>query len=153
VNTLQSPIRPYRSRGRLNHYPRILIIDDDPALLESLTEMLKIRLGRVHIETCRNPALAVGHGMTEPLRFNLCDVSMPDINGLALLPPLRHSAPDAAIVIMSAIADKGVQGATVFLAKPFDRDVLTATLKHLLTEIPDVKRFQSLPARRPVGLS
>jgi CheY-like chemotaxis protein len=138
LNTLETFLVPRQPRRR-STYSRILIIDDDPALLEALAEMLTIRLGSVHVETCRHPALAVG--MVRQRRYDLilCDVSMPDINGLALLPLLRDSAPDAAIVMMSAVADKGVQDkacldrATAFLTKPFDRDRLTATLKHLLT--------------------
>jgi CheY-like chemotaxis protein len=139
VNTLESAIRSCRQPRRKSTYPRILIIDDDPVLLESLAEMLTIRLGPVHVETCRKPALPGGMVRRQAYDLILCDVSMPDINGLALLPFLRDSAPDAAIVMMSAVADKGVQDkafldwATAFLTKPFDRDGLTATLKQLLT--------------------
>jgi CheY-like chemotaxis protein len=137
VNALELPTPSCQTRRRLNN-TRILIIDDDPALLESLAEMLTIRLGRVHVDTCSNPSFAgsmVRRGRYEVI---LCDISMPHINGLMILPILRHSAPNAAIVLMSAVADKGVQekafidGATAFLAKPFDREVLTGTLKQLL---------------------
>ena len=139
MDALEVSLRSYQRRHRST--PRILIIDDDPALLESLAEMLMIRLGRVHVDTCSIPAFAVGMVRREGYDIILCDISMPDINGLTLLPSLRDSTPDAAIVMMSAVANNGDQekafsnGATAFLAKPFDRDLLTATLKEVLRNI------------------
>ncbi|MDQ6733279.1 MAG: response regulator [Nitrospirota bacterium] len=102
--------------------------------------MLTIRLGHVHVDTCSNPASARDMAQRGEYDLILCDVSMPHINGLTLLPWLRHSAPHATIVMMSGVADEGVQekafmyGATTFLAKPFDRDSLTLTLKQLLLQ-------------------
>lgn len=61
----------------------------------------------------------------------LCDVSMPGMNGLTLLPSLRSSAPHASVVMMSGDLDLDVQqkamnlGATTILLKPFDRLPLT----------------------------
>ena len=58
MDTLGLPLRSGHSRRRSTH-PRLLIIDDDPALLESLAEMLTIRLAQVHVETCSHPAFAL----------------------------------------------------------------------------------------------
>lgn len=128
------------STGRTGGTPnaRILLIDDDPALLESLAEMLRIRLEQVQIETCSNPALAVAVAQRGSFDLILCDVRMPQMNGLTLLPQLRGAAPHAAIVMMSGMLDDTVRsrafayGATTFLAKPFDRESLTINLKQAL---------------------
>lgn len=120
--------------------PRILLIDDDPALLEGLGQMLAIRLQRVQIETCDGSALALPTARQGQYDVILCDVWMPGIDGLELLPDLRQAAPDAVIFMMSAVLDDGVKewavaaGATGFLVKPFDRDVLTMTLKQVLQQ-------------------
>jgi DNA-binding NtrC family response regulator len=143
MDTSGLSLRSGHSRRRSTH-PRLLIIDDDSALLESLAGMLTIRLGRVHVETCSHPGFARSMVRRDGYEIILCDVSMPDIDGLALLPALRDSAPDAAIVMMSAVANPDVQknallnGATAFVTKPFDREMLTVTLQHLLEDITHV---------------
>lgn len=77
-------------------------------------------------------------GATISISFALCDVSMPTMNGLELLPSLRRAAPAASILMMSAVGDRSVRnralagGATGFVAKPFDRETLTMTLKQAL---------------------
>lgn len=117
---------------------KILLIDDDPSLLVGLSEMLHIRLGSVQVDTCLGPSFAVHMLQQKQYDLILCDVSMPEINGLDLLPKLRKAAPVAAIFMMSAALDSSVRtsalanGATGFIAKPFDRDALTFTLKQTL---------------------
>jgi CheY-like chemotaxis protein len=117
---------------------RILLIDDDAALLEGLAEMLRIRLQSVHVDLCHGSAFAVRmlqHGQYDVI---LCDVNMPNTNGLELLPRLRKANADASILMMSATLDYSISnraladGATGFVSKPFDRDALTMTLKQAL---------------------
>jgi DNA-binding NtrC family response regulator len=117
---------------------RILIIDDDEALLAGLADMLKIRLQDVQVDTCRDPVLAVGMARQHDYDLILCDVCMPAVSGLELLPQLRYERPNVAIIAMSGIADQPLSdatvlsGATAFLAKPFERDVLTTVIKAAL---------------------
>jgi CheY-like chemotaxis protein len=118
---------------------RILVVDDDAALLEGLAEMLRIRLQPVHVDTCHGSRLAVKMVQQGQYDVILCDVWMPIMNGLELLPRLREAAPEASILMMSAVVDRSVRskvladGATGFVVKPFDRDALTMTLKQALT--------------------
>ena len=120
---------------------RILLIDDDPALLVGLADMLKLRLWRIAVDTCENPGDAVERVKSVPFDLILCDVCMPWISGLDLLPALREAAPHACIVMMSGDPwDKTLQaraaayGVTTFLPKPFDRQAVTTGLKALLNQ-------------------
>jgi CheY-like chemotaxis protein len=74
---------------------RILLVDDDAALLEGLAEMLTIRLQPVHVDTCHGSRLAVKMVQQGQYDVILCDVWMPVMNGLELLPRLRKTAPEA----------------------------------------------------------
>lgn len=136
---------------------RILLIDDDKALLEGLAGMLTIRFKGIHVDTCSNPMAAQAVVQSGQYDLILCDVSMPGMNGLALLPHLRYSAPHASIVMMSAVADEGVReyayscGATTFIAKPFNREVLTMTLQLLLGNRTERRHGHDLPCREPVS--
>jgi two-component system response regulator PfeR len=117
---------------------RILIIDDDEALLAGLADMLKIRLEDVEVNMCSDPVLAVGMARQHDYDLILCDVCMPRISGLELLPQLRYERPNVAIIAMSGVADQSLNdaallsGATAFLAKPFEREVLTTVIKAVL---------------------
>src|SRR3569832_2000698 len=84
---------------------RMLLIDDDPALLDGLAEMVSIRLQPVQVDLCRNPEFAVMMVQRGQHDVILCDVSMPTINGLDLLPRLRKAAPAASILLMSGVED------------------------------------------------
>jgi DNA-binding NarL/FixJ family response regulator len=118
---------------------RILLIDDDPALLSGLAETLRLRLGTELVHTCPNPMSAPAMVQRAQYDLILCDVWMPQMNGLTLLPQLRQLAPRTPILMMSGVADEGIKttalgyGATQFLAKPFDRQSLAATLKQVMT--------------------
>jgi DNA-binding response OmpR family regulator len=117
---------------------RILIIDDDTALLAALTDTLKLRLAGIVVETATSGA--EGFERAERLAYNiiLCDISMPDIDGLSLLPRLKQIAPDSAIMMMTAHGEESVQrtalrlGALELIRKPFDRASLVRTLKQVL---------------------
>jgi DNA-binding response OmpR family regulator len=131
---------------------RILIIDDDEALLAGLADMLKIRLEDVHVATCADPVSAVGMARQDDYDLILCDVCMPRISGLKLLPQLRNERPNAAIIAMSGIADQSLNdaallsGATAFLAKPFERDVLTTVVKAVLNEADSNSMNVAIPS-------
>lgn len=117
---------------------KILIIDDDPALLEGLADMLNIRVEGVQVDTCSDPTFAVGMVRQQDYDLIFCDLCMPGISGLELLPRLRYEAPNAGVIAMSGAADTSVintavlYGATDFLAKPFGREVLTMMVKAAL---------------------
>lgn len=119
---------------------RILIIDDDQALLTGLTEMLQLCLWRAEIETCSHPASAVSIAQDGNYDLILCDCWMPETSGLDLLPRLRQAAPHASILMMSGAVNDAVQktalsrGARQVLAKPFDRQSLTSLLKQALKD-------------------
>jgi DNA-binding response OmpR family regulator len=117
---------------------RILIIDDDEALLAGLADMLNIRLDDVQVDTCSDPVFAVGMARQHGYDLILCDVCMPGISGLELLPQLRYGRPNIAIIAMSGVADQSLRdaalsyGATAFIAKPFEREVLSTVVKAAL---------------------
>lgn len=120
------------------HHARILIIDDDAVLLTALADTLKIRLGHIVIDTANSGA--DGLAQVESHRYNiiLCDISMPDLNGLALLPRLKKIAPDSAIIMTTADGEESTRrtaarlGALALIQKPFDRPALVRTLKQAL---------------------
>jgi two-component system response regulator AtoC len=112
---------------------RILIVDDDEALRESLALTLAAEAYEVVAAADGNAALR--HAEVQPFDVVLCDLRMPGIDGLELLPQLARRLPGATIVLMSAYgtADLAIEamkrGAYDYLAKPFAPSELLLTLR------------------------
>jgi two-component system response regulator AtoC len=101
---------------------RILVVDDDEALRESLALLLAAEGYEVLTAGDAEAALA---RLDEPVDVVLCDVRMPGMDGLELLPELIRRLPGAPVLMMSAYGsgDLAVEalkrGAFDYLAKPF----------------------------------
>jgi two-component system response regulator AtoC len=102
---------------------RVLIVDDD----ESLRDSLALVLGAEGFEVA---AAADGERALSQLDeaapdIVLCDLRMPGIGGLDLVPELVRRRPDATVILMSAWASDELaleamrRGAYDYLAKPF----------------------------------
>ncbi len=102
---------------------RILIIDDDEALRESLQFVLAAEGYEAVAAAEGLQALRLAEG--SPFDAVLCDLRMPGIDGLELVPQLAQRLPETTIILMSAYgsADLAIEamqrGAYDFLAKPF----------------------------------
>ncbi len=102
---------------------RILIVDDDEALRESLSLVLSAE----EYEVLAAPDGAAALLLLEkgPVDVVLCDLRMPGVDGLELLPQLARRLPGATLILMSAhggpdLAIEALQrGAYDYLAKPF----------------------------------
>jgi CheY-like chemotaxis protein len=117
---------------------RILIIDDDTALLTALADTLKLRLEGIVIDTANSGSDGTARAERNNYNIILCDVSMPDIDGLSLLPQLKKISPDSIIIMMTGHGDESTRrtaaclGALELIHKPFDRPSLVRTLKQAL---------------------
>jgi len=102
---------------------RILIVDDDDALRESLELVLAAE--GYEVAAARDARSALALVESQPFDVVLCDVRMPGMDGMALLPQLARRAPGITILMMSAFgsADLAIEamqrGAYDYLAKPF----------------------------------
>jgi len=117
---------------------RILIVDDDPVLLQALPEMLSIRLWRVVVDCTDSPQAALDSLRNISYDVVLSDIRMPHMDGFTLLRGIMHIAPQTAVILMSGHGDQamateaGTLGAAALLDKPLDRDELIRTVKQIL---------------------
>lgn len=102
---------------------RILVIDDEEQLRESLQLVLADEGYDVFTAATGEEALELLEDQSPDLV--LCDLRMPGIDGMELLPRLSRKLPDATLILMSAygsekLALEAIQrGAYDYLAKPF----------------------------------
>jgi DNA-binding NtrC family response regulator len=113
---------------------RVLIVDDDLALLEALPEALRLRMGGVSVETAESAAAALDRIAEREYDAIVTDIKMPGMDGLALLEEIRKRRPDVPTLIITGHGDNDLvihalrKGARDFIQKPIDRDYFVAAL-------------------------
>lgn len=115
---------------------RILIVDDEPQLLEQLRHVLEDQ--RYLIETARDGEEALDKIFDAPFDLIILDIMMPKIDGLSFLKEARQAGIKTPVLILTAKGDvddrvKGLDlGADDYLAKPFSAAELLARVRALL---------------------
>jgi signal transduction histidine kinase len=116
----------------------ILIVDDDPALLEALSEMLRLRMDEIEVDRAESAAVALELIAKTDYEAIVSDIKMPGMDGLALLARIRQLRPDTPTLLITGHGqhDLAVQalrgGAYDFIQKPIDREYFVASLSRAL---------------------
>lgn len=114
--------------------PFILIVDDDPALLQALPAALRLRVPGVIVDTCDSARIALARIAATDYDAIISDIKMPGMDGLALLAEIRALRPETPTLLITGHGehDLAVQalrgGAYDFIQKPIDRDYFVASL-------------------------
>jgi CheY-like chemotaxis protein len=122
----------------------ILVVDDEPDVAELFRQRFRreVRQGIyvLHFAVSGEEALARLAGEIEPqLIVILSDINMPGMDGLALLRKIKKLHPDLPVMMVTAYGDEerrrraGEYGASDFLSKPVDFDLLKEQLRQLPT--------------------
>ena len=118
---------------------RILIVDDDAALLQALPDTILARMGDdVIVDTCESGKLATRKILETDYDAIVTDIKMPDMDGLELLAEARKLRPGTPTLLITGHGehDLAVQalrgGAYDFIQKPIDRDHFTASLSRAI---------------------
>jgi DNA-binding response OmpR family regulator len=105
---------------------RILAVDDDPALLDTLREYLARPGGRYVVETATRGIEALELVERERPHLVILDVEMPGMNGVQVLQSLRAVDPTIPVIMLTANTDGSVAaetlklGAVSYAPKPLD---------------------------------
>jgi DNA-binding NtrC family response regulator len=118
--------------------PRVLVVDDDMDLAETLADGLGER--GYDATACSSSAAAAKELETEAVDALVTDLRMPVVDGLGLLERSRAASPDRPVLVMTAYAavetavDAIRKGAYHYLTKPFSVDELALFLNRALEE-------------------
>src|SRR5437773_5567025 len=114
--------------------PRVLIVDDDAALLQALPETLRLRMCQVTVDTADSAAAALDQIADRDYDAIVTDIKMPGMDGLALMAEIRRRRPDTPILMITGHGEDvlAIQvlrgGAHDFIQKPIDRDHIVVSL-------------------------
>lgn len=115
---------------------RLLIVEDEKELLESVAEGL--RLSGYAVDTAADGAEAEDLFWSETYDLIVLDINLPKIDGFTLLKEIREEDKQVNVIMLTArtqVADrvKGLDlGANDYLIKPFHFDELEARIRSLL---------------------
>jgi two-component system sensor histidine kinase/response regulator len=131
---------------------RILIIDDDAALLEALPDTIRSRMPTLEVEVSDSPRTALTRIAAVDYDAIISDIRMPGMDGLVLLQQIKAIRPDTPTLLITGDGEHNLVvkalggGAYDFIEKPIDRDYLVASLQRALQRAFQVRRL-----RRQVG--
>jgi DNA-binding NtrC family response regulator len=106
--------------------PKILIIDDEPQILSTCSKMLKIF--QYEAFTTSDPRFALELIQNQKLDLVICDLLMPEMDGMEFIKQAGDKLKNIPVVIFSAYGtiDRAVAcmkaGAFDFIEKPFEAD-------------------------------
>jgi DNA-binding NtrC family response regulator len=136
---------------------RVLVVDDDDAIRDTLQELLS----EEHVcQTAETAEKAVARLEAHTYDVVLTDISMPGLSGLELLGHIRQKYSNTPVIIVSGIGDQEHAqgliklGAFDFLLKPFSLEVVEKSVmraieyrKHLLEGSSELKTMEGVRNR------
>jgi DNA-binding NtrC family response regulator len=111
----------------------MLIVDDEPIVLDSLAEWF--RQDGYRVDTAQNAKEALRHVARFQYDIALLDIRMPGMDGLDLQTRIAAAKPDLTIILMTAYSsvESAVRalkaGAYDYITKPFDPDELSLLVR------------------------
>ena len=116
--------------------PRVLVVDDDRAVRESLRRALQLE--DLEVDLAADGMEAIARVRDTPPDLVVLDVMMPGVDGLGVVRRLRQDGVDVPVLLLTArdaVADRvaGLDvGADDYLVKPFALEELLARVRALL---------------------
>ena len=139
---------------------RILVLDDDPGVVDYLREMLSER--GFDVLGMTSPKAALGKIKGESFDLVITDIEMPEMRGIDLLGAILAERPTQLVMLITAFGsvdlavDAVKAGACDFVTKPFKIEVLILAIERALRERQmrrEIVRLRSsLPRESPGDL-
>jgi FixJ family two-component response regulator len=113
--------------------PVVAVLDDESEMRKALRRLLTSRGYRVEEYECGEDLLAALD--SQPMDYLLLDLHMTGINGFDVLEAFRIRRIPVPVIVITAHDEPGTAdrvhalGATAYLKKPVDRDVLLAAIE------------------------
>jgi DNA-binding NtrC family response regulator len=125
---------PSIRRKKELHRLKVLVVDDDEELVSAVKELLERR--KYEVITAYSGNEAIEKASTIPdISVALLDLVMPMMDGFTLLEKLKGIHPEISVIIITGhgtvptAVEAIKRGATDFITKPFDKDVLLKKLE------------------------
>ena len=134
---------------------RLLIIDDDPAVLSALPETVRLWMPGSVVDLCGSARLALDRIEATDYDAIISDIRMPGMDGLTLLERIKTCRPNTPVLLVTGYGDQTLAtqalrgGAFDYILKPIDRDYFLASLgralhlRHLSLQAEERQRIEA----------
>src|SRR2546422_3866042 len=116
----------------------VLIVDDDPALLQALPEALQMCMTGLTVDTAQSGAVARDRITARDYAATAPDTKTPGMEGLELLAEIRTPRPDTPTLMITGYGEHDLAvrplraGAYGCIRKPIDRDYFVGSLRRAI---------------------
>jgi DNA-binding response OmpR family regulator len=130
---------------------KILVVDDDPHILDALTVGLQLQWQDCTVVAARDGETGLRRFFEEDPDVVILDVSMPDRNGFEVLQEIRRVS-DVPVIMLTARGEevdqvRGLElGADDYVVKPFGHLALVARIKALMRRVELPPPAELLPS-------
>jgi CheY-like chemotaxis protein len=114
---------------------RILLLDDDPDLLDMYSEILSQLPTHPQISTATSGVRAMAMLEADPFQMLICDLKMPKMDGVQVLSIVRRKYPQMRTVVLTSVVDEQFRsrvyalGVDLFWHKPATEQEITMFLE------------------------
>ncbi|MDD5365827.1 MAG: diguanylate cyclase [Gallionellaceae bacterium] len=135
---------------------KILVVDDDPNLRKTLSDILSIK--GYATQAAANGSEAIAAADRETFALALVDLMLPDLSGLEVMARIKANSPltEAIILTGHASMDTAIEatsrGAFSYLLKPYQMDELLQKIRHAVERKQaqeEILRLASFPRLLP----
>ncbi|MCL4264069.1 MAG: response regulator [Anaerolineae bacterium] len=134
----------------------ILVIDDNTAMREALTDILSLLLG-IPVYTAANGHEGLQIYQQQNIALVLLDMNMPVMNGEQTYEKLQQIAPQVKVIVSSSLSRAeashrfGERKLPTFLRKPYDTERLLAVVQTELLSVPAANQSGSFVSQSQNG--
>lgn len=120
---------------------RILVVDDESIVLESVSQIIRLEFSDIIIETARNSREGLIKFETFRPQIVMTDIKMPGMNGLEFVERIRQMDRHVKVIIVSAydyfeFAKEAVKfNVEDYILKPMTKNKLVATLSGIVEKL------------------
>lgn len=118
--------------------PRVLIVDDDMALLQALPQALALRMRNLQVDTSDSALGALQQVQEHDYDTIVSDIKMPGMDGIELVERLQQLSPETPTLLITGHGERDLviralrAGAYDFIEKPIDRDYFVSSLQRAI---------------------
>ena len=117
---------------------QVLIVDDDPMLLQALSKTIALRMSMVDVQAVSSAREALNLLQERTYGAVVSDIKMPEMDGLTLLAQVQERHAEIPVLLITGHSDHQLAiralrgGAYDYILKPIDRDDFIAALHRAL---------------------
>jgi diguanylate cyclase (GGDEF)-like protein len=117
---------------------RILMVDDEPSVLDVLSNAVRMQLPQTEVDTAGTAEAAFQQLKHNDYDAIVCDIHLPDMHGLQLLKEIRALCPATPTVVITGLDDQELAiqalriGAYDYIRKPLEIEYFVASLNRAI---------------------